>query len=453
MLKNRVINLSIVVLAALAVLQTGSLWLGQTKGPDHIYSAFNGLISSGRASGEDYIPIKAESCAVGIGANKYILCSLKEGSFSSTIETVLGSIISEGVPSEILPLDWNAFTEESVILTYPFSVSSVEFAKGFSSKSSTIELDNFNYIVITPSFDGETVSASFISTAEHSLCVLTLKDETVTTALKDEISKTGDGLVYISSAQSGFNIFKNNVFLPQWTTSEYSYHPIRAVLSGCDENGILSTSSIKQMVQPFFEPYSPDVTNIDSAGVHLFYTDEVVVKYYPDGIMEYFNYEKSNQSQTLASAYDACISFLEKDSSINTDIYLSSAEATTEGLVFKFNYSVNNIPVILGDAGGIENAIEVVVNGNSVKKYRKYACNFYNTEEDVLFANVDFSTEINRVITEYAESGQAILVDDMTICYYYNGSELCPLKWQTSLGDKTFIGETFVQNEDGGDEQ
>lgn len=453
MLKNRVINLTIAVLAALAVLQTGSLWLGQTKSPDRIYSAFNGLISSGSASAEEYSPIKPEICAVGIGANKYVLCSLNDKKAFSAAEEALKSIISEGIPSEILPLDWSLFNGENIILSYPFSVSSVEFAKGFSSKTGTIELENFDYVVITPSFEDENVSASFINNTDHTFCVLSLKDEEINSALKEEISEADADLVYISSAQSGFNIFKNNVFLPQWTTMEYSYHPVKAVLSGCDENGILSTSSIKQMVQPFFEPYSPDVTSIDSAGVHLFYTDEVVVKYYPDGIMEYFNYEKSTKSQTLASAYDACIKFLESDSSIDTDIYISSAEATTEGLVFKFNYSVNSIPVILGDSSGIENAIEVVVNGNTVKKYRKYACNFYNSQEDELFANIDFSTEINRVITEYAQSGQAILVDDMTVCYYYNGGELCPLKWQTTISGKAFIGETFVQSVDGGDEQ
>ncbi len=453
MKKNKLINLSIVLLALLAVIQTGSLWLGQTGSRNIFYSYFNNVFSSGKNSNESYRPIIAESCAVGIGSNRYAIFSVQNGKYWAEAENAISAALENGLTAKNSALDWNVFTDKNIVLKYPFSVSSAEFAKGFSGTNS-IAIDNFDFIVVTPSYMDDKITVTFINSEDNSTSAITAADSAANKSLCNAIDETeSSDLLYISSAQSGFNIFKSNVFLPQWTAEEYSYSPLRSVQAGTDENEILTTYAIKKMVQPFFEPYGLDGSSIDTNGVHLFYTEETVVKYYPNGVLEYFSYEKSNESQTLASAYDSCMKFIENDTSIGTDIYLSDAETTTEGIVFRFNYSCENVPIELSEELkerlGIESAIEVVVNNNIVKKYRKYAYNFYPNNEEVLFANTDFLSEINRVIMEYSSDGQAILVNDISLCYYADGNKGVSLKWITNLGGNTYAGETFVDTQEG----
>ncbi|MBQ2753399.1 MAG: hypothetical protein IJF29_04670 [Firmicutes bacterium] len=456
MTRNKFTNLLIVALAFLAVVQTGGLWLSQTKSHNLFYSAINSILTASSNTTEYYRTIEAEKTAIGTGNNNYVLLYEKnDKKADSAIKSAIGTAIEKGAVNSSGTIDWNILSGKNIVMEYPFSVSFAEFSKGFPSASLNSSIpDNFNCIVITPSFSDSGTYVTFISTGEQKFVSLVIEDSETTTALRSVIDSTSaDGLAYISSAQSGFNIFKNNVFLPQWTEGEYLYPSVYPVSMGTDKNGTFSSSEIKQMVHPLFLPSGFDRSGIDESGIHYFNSDEIVVKYYPNGILEYFNYKKSNESQTLASAYDACMKFIEKDVSIKTDIFLTDADVTTEGLVFKFDYSVKNIPVELSaslkEDLGIESAIEVVVTNNTVKKYRKYSCNFYESSENDMSANVDFLTEINRVITEQSTDGEIMQVDDISLCYYTDGNNVCPLKWITDIGGSSYIGDTLTFADEG----
>lgn len=68
--------------------------------------------------------------------------------------------------------------------------------------------------------------------------------------------------------------------------------------------------------------------------------------------------------------------FLNKDTSIKTDYYLSDVRITGEGALFCFDYCVSGMPVVIGgnirNEYGINHAMEVLVSGNSVRKFKKY---------------------------------------------------------------------------------
>jgi len=456
MTKNKFINLLIVALAFLAVVQTGGLWLSQTKSHDLFYSAINNFFTASKETTEYYHPIDAQRIAIGTGNNQYtLLYGNSNSKLDSTIKTVIGAALEKGSENTSGAIDWNILSGKNIVLDFPFSVSSVEFAKGFSASSASIQFENFNCIIITPSFSDNGTYITFISTSEQSFSSLVIDDEKINLLLRSAINDhEPSALGYISSAQSGFNIFKGNVFLPQWNTESFSYASAIEVNIYADKNDPHISSSIKRMVQPLFGSSGFNRSGSDENGIHFFNSDEVVVKYYPNGILEYFNYAKSSESQTLASAYDTCISFIENDASIETDIFLANAEVTTEGLVFRFDYSLNNIPVYLSDKLknelGIESAIEVVVTNNTVKKYRKYSCNFYESAEKDMVADIDFLTEINRVITERSADGEIMQIDDINLCYYADGNDICSLKWITDIANMTYTGDTLYVPDEGG---
>lgn len=448
--KNKLMSLFIVVLAFLAVIQTGGLWLGQTKSHNLFYSTLNSFITAGSKTEKSYRPFGAKTIAIGIDNNRYVLASPESTIYSSVCKNAIDSALSDGVPTEEFPLNWNEFTGKNIILSYPFSLSSAEFLKGFSSAGrDKITLDNFDSIVITPSYSDEDIVFTFIDSSSSTISSIILDNDGINSSVCSAIDRVqGGGLTYISSAQSGFNIFKGNVFLPQWKGEEFLYSSVTVTSPYSDDDGNLSTSRLKELIQPFFEPYSADGSGVDEQGTHLFYNDDTVVKYYTNGILEYFNYAKSDEAQTLASAYDACINFIETDTAITTPIYLCAAEVTTEGLVFRFNYCVDSIPVELRDELkeelGIESAIEVVVTNNIVKKYRKYAYNFALSEGNDMTANIDFLKEINNVIMDESVNTQSLQVNNISLCYYADGTNVIGLKWKTDLDGQFFIGDTFV---------
>lgn len=454
MTKNRLTNIILIALAVVAVIQTGGLWLGQTKSHSLFYSSVSSIFRTDSTSKKSYSFLEPGSSAIGIGDNRYILIYGSNDGLIKSVSSSLEAALSYGSVTGSGDTDNSLFSEKSIVLTYPFMVSSSEFVKGLNASGDTFisALSYFDNIVIMPSYNQNDITdINFVNSQEDIYCSVSLSDSSVNSLLRSVIDGTAsdDSLIYISSAQSGFNIFKNNVFLPQWPSSEYRYASVKAENACADSGGTVSTATISSMVNTLFSPASPDNSSIDASGIHLYYNDDTVVKYYPNGILEYFSYLKSNEQQTLASAYDACMAFIKKDTSIGTDIYLCDAEATTEGLIFRFDYCVNNIPVVLSpelkEALGAKSAIEVVVNGNTVKKYRKYSYNFILSPDEDMTANVDFLSEINRVITAAQENSSAsVQISSIFLGYYLDNESTCALKWITDVNGTSYTGNAYV---------
>ena len=83
------------------------------------------------------------------------------------------------------------------------------------------------------------------------------------------------------------------------------------------------------------------------------------------------------------------------------------------------------------------------------KKYRKYSCNFYENSVEDVSANIDFLTEINRVITDQSTDGEIMQVDDISLCYYADGNNDCTLKWITDINGSSYIGNTLAITNEG----
>ena len=63
----------------------------------------------------------------------------------------------------------------------------------------------------------------------------------------------------------------------------------------------------------------------DVNGIYTISSDDLVVKYYENGVLEYYNYDVDGSSaeQTLAEAYTISSEFIKKDTGITNDLYLS----------------------------------------------------------------------------------------------------------------------------------
>lgn len=455
---NRLTNFAIFVLVAAAVFQTGKLWLGNTESHNFFYSLYS---SNGREINENdksYDVIEPEKTVVGYGNRKFNIL-YDNGNASQIVplsERVIEDVFRMGSLDSVSKINWEEYIEgKAVIMKYSFSVSSTEYLRGYGVNNSEF-LDNvksINYIVIVPgSGSSETTSCYFIDNGTSEACLFTVDGQDSTTSLYNAIqnmqySQTS-GMEYISTVQSGLNIF-DSIYVPQWTEGEYGYSAVRPINPFKDDSGEISIERLGECVNCFFDNYisGEDASRVND--VYTFSNDNIVVKYYENGVLEYYNYDTGapNGGQTLASAYTVSSNFVKRDSFIKNDIYLSGAETRTDGLVFYYDYAVDNIPVIFSEETanetGMSHAVEVVVSNDRVKRYKRYVAELETDTDMTAAINVDMISAWDDAIMNYSGTDEVTSVSDMFIGYHLDGGKDIFIKWFTSVNGSMIVGETY----------
>ena len=455
---NRLTNFAIFVLVIAAVFQTGKLWLGNTDSHNFFYSLHSSSTTRVSETNGSYDIIEPENTVVGYGNKKFNMLYSDRGSDSVTklCENVIGDVFRNGVFDSVSQTDWSSYIDgKAVILEYPFYVSAREYILGYGISNSAFSdnVNSINYIVVAPgSGSSDTTYCYFIDGNTSETYKFTLTDAESSSVLYNAIQNmqysSGAYIDYISTVQSGMNIF-DSIYVPQWVDGEYSYSPVSVEDTFSDSEGIVDTTALGDCVNNFFSNY---VSGEDASvvnGVYTFSDGNIVVKYYENGVMEYYNYDigASGSEQTLSSAYTICRSFINKDTFINNPIYLSGVETRNEGLVFYYDYAVNNIPVNISaesnENTGMNHAIEVVVSNGSVKRYKRYAVTLAADSEKSAVINVDMISAWDDAITNYTGTEEITSISNMAIGYYLNGDSKIYIKWFTSINGSTVVGESY----------
>ncbi len=455
---NKLTNFAIFVLVAAAVFQTGKLWLGNTESHNFFYSLYS---STGREINENdksYNIIEPEKTVVGYGNRKFNILYDNGGSSSivGLSENVIEDVLRNGSFETVSQISWADYIEgKAVLMKYPFSISSMEYLRGYGVNNSEFlnNVKSVNYVVIVPgSGSSETTSCYFIDSGTSEAYLFYVGGQESASSLYNAIQNMqysgGSGIDYISTVQSGLNIF-DSIYVPQWTDGEYVYNAVKTVNPFKDENGGISMVSLGECVNSFFDNYisGEDASQVND--VYTFSNDNIVVKYYENGVLEYYNYDTGAPSgeQTIASAYTISSNFVKKDSFIKNDIYLSGAETRTDGLVFYYDYAINNVPVRFSDEmaaeTGMSHAIEVVVSNDSVKRYKRYAAELELDTDAEAVINVDMISAWDDAIMNYSGTEEVTSVSDMYIGYYLDSEEDIYIKWFTSVNGSTIVGETY----------
>jgi len=454
---SKLTNSVIFLLVAAAVFQTGELWLGDTESHNFFYSL---LISSSEDSGttdREYNIINPEKTVVGYGNKKFnMIYSDTDGlSIVNLSEGVIRDIFDNGTFVSVSNIKWNEYIDgKSVIMKFPFYVSSKEYLKGYSASNTDFinNVKSINYIVVVPSGgDSETSSCYFIDSSSSEAYKFEVTGAETSTALYNAIQtmqySNANATEYISTVQSGLNIF-DSIYVPQWAEDSYTYNIIK-MLNPFVKGNQIDTGAIEQSANYFLDNYISglDISNVN--GVYTLTHDDIVVKYYDSGVFEYYNYDigSSASEQTLAEAYTISQNFIKKDKGIVNDIYLSGAETRSDGLVFYYDYAVNNIPIKISDelAGqiGMAHAIEIVVNNEGVKRYKKFTAAFVSDESNSAEMNVDIIKAWDDALINYTGNDVVTSVSDMFIGYYADGKDELYIKWFTNVNGNIIVGDTY----------
>ena len=316
---------------------------------------------------------------------------------------------------------------------------------GLSDNRTPEYMKSFTHIVVVP-YDSEIKNGAvyFINTESGSFesAVYYLEESNGLSAEIDSVMSDKDiDIRYISTAVSGFSIFSRNVFVPQFTVSGDS-------LDGIDEIKCIDLSQASEeylisQTEQFFSKYTAKTVSFEPSGTYTVSDSTTVVKCYPSGVLEYFSYggDSSRESQTLSSAYYACVEFLKKDISIKTGYYLSDVRLTGEGLIFCFDYHISGLPVMIGSTikndSGIDHAIEVAVVNNNVRKVKKLNANFIPKENAPEQIGVDFLTAVNYAMA--LNGGADKKIDDIELGYYASGTDSVGVCWFVHIDSTLYI--------------
>ena len=456
-MKNKITNLVIFLLIAAAVFQTGELWLGNTYSHNFFYSLFTSARRNSGTTDDIYEIIEPEKTVVGYGNKKFnmLYSNSENNSIINLSEQIIKDALINGKYSSLAELNWSEYIEgKAVILEYPFVVSAKEYIKGYAVTNDefTQNVKNLNYIVVVPSGgNGETTSCYFIDETTSEVCVLTVNSSEQSAALYNAIQtmqySDNESIEYISTVQSGLNIF-GSIYVPQWNDGSYEYKLLEKTNS-FEKDGATDVSVIETNANNFLGNYIAASEINDVNGIYTISSDDLVVKYYENGVLEYYNYDVDGSSagQTLAEAYTISSEFIKKDTGITNDLYLSGAETRSDGLVFYYDYAVDNIPIVISEKTaeetGMSHAVEVVVSNKNVKRYKRITYKYSLNDEYTDEMNIDIISAWDNAIMNYTGNDTITSINDMYIGYYDDDSDKLGIYWFTELNNKLIVGDTY----------
>jgi len=449
---NKITNFVIAALVVLSIFLTGRLWFDDFSNHNLFYSALGNIFKTNIASNVDLEKIEPKRVIVDYGNKKFSVVyygSSSEG-ITDAFSSSLNEIFESGKFDLTETLDFtNLLTPKSVILEYSFKVSASEYLSAFKDVSSVFsdKLQTFDYIAIIPSSSKNgRLDAVFVNTSSNEAQRFYVEKSNTTqelySAIEEEQSVSSGMLSYISTAQNSFNMFASDVFVPQWKSGEYKEKTLSKI-NPYTKGGKIDEEAVYEATYGFFGGGSTVYSDNSKDGIFILNDDTKVIKYYSTGILEYYNYESMSgtSSQNLSEAYTVCREFISKDKTLSSDIYLSSAEFSSDGLIFYFDYAIDNIPITfskeLMEETGISHAVEVVVKNNLVKNYRRYVP-YYSDSVEEIEVSVDFIGVIDKVMSQLNDVSQESFINDISLSYLDTGEEKILLYWTTLIDEDIY---------------
>ncbi len=430
-MNNKIKDILIIFLCILTMYQTVELWFEDISGRNFFYTYF---VAQNRIklNLEEFDFTTPQNIIVGFGNNNFNKFYInKENKFiDNSIENAIKHIVTNSEYMDITQINWNEIlASKLVICNYANNIPMDSYIKAMGAKSPQFFSSKqkvFDTLVIVPAkSSGENLKAYFIDTFNDKVAVFYYKKNSYSDDLYsniEEIQKESNNISYVSTYQSGFEQFKHNIFLPQITDRNVSYLPIKLNIP----QQVTLQEIEKKYIDNFFENPAAKWSKVDINGEYMYCDENIVMRYYPSGILEYADYSVNNDNidNSLMTVFNLVNEIMRKDVSIYENIYLETI--TNENNVWKlgFNYHFDNFPIIFSkemkEELNMNNIIEVTVKNNKVISYKHYILNIDYGNYSPL--TIDFSTALNNIITEN-ETSTTDNIDDMYLAYSINKND------------------------------
>lgn len=444
-------NVIIILLGILTIYQTCGLWFEAFSIRNLFYSVLKNQDQTQvvQTLNQDFTTPK--NIIVGYGNKNFNQYFMNEQAtvLKDKIDESILYLLKEGQYLETKTLNWDELlSNREIICSYSTSIAIEDYATALGSKHlSTFNpnQDRFDRLVVVPARGtADAIKGYFVNTSEQKVVIYSAstKKTKLNDALLSEIDtiqKSNTSTSYVSTYLNGLTMFNDNVFVPQTVNKNIVYPSLKITKAD-----IAQISA--QYIDIFLEnPAAKWGGEREHNGVYMFSDEKVVVRYYPSGLLEYYNYEfgLNNTDDSFKSAFKAASELIPVNPLTHEDMYLSSVthDEDLNTWRFGFDYYVGDYPVVLAQdlkkETGLEHMIEIVVKKGVVSSYKGYACDIEVTAQSKT-VNVDFLSVINNVMTDKAKT--EISIDNMYLAYEVSNKSVdSGLVWVIDMNQNHYI--------------
>lgn len=431
-MRNLIRNILIFVLFLISVYQVGMLWFDNFS-IVNVQSIFNEKEYS-TTKNMDYI---INRIIVNMGDNKIMgkTNDLYSSQYKADFDKAVVECVNNGEKVDLGEFKWSNILNNRALIyenSNIFDNKTIKYIFGASiSEDKVNDITSFDYVIVTLNVNSGDMTSIFYNSEKNRYSAKRIKNANMVSdlyAMSTDFAND-DTSSFISSEQSGFDIFSKNVFIPGWQENSIEYPAVDCFGMYKDES----------MAEKNAEDYFDNPVTKWSANENdmLTYSDEnTVVKYDKHtNVFEYSNYRAVNTSdKTFSANYISAINTLKQDSVLKNEYYLDSYDFNDGTYVFRFNYKINDRFILPDDdiknKTGMKSFIEVSANSGKTVKYKKYAF-YFGKSENTRVAERDFVSAIDNVYTDKK-------IDDIDLCYVASAKDIS-LKWIIEIEGKEFV--------------
>ena len=337
-------------LVALAIFQTGELWLGRVT-DRNFFTIWASPTTGPNYEGYFFVPTRI---LTNLGSNRFAPTYGNDIFALTNVEHILTTALQSEPVETMLP-DANIFNQRSVIYHYTFNMPTTMLLSylGIPLQNTILQyLPTFNEIVFVPEEDNYT-RVYFVG---GDVVVQYFAQTSATQYLHTKIQNTNryrndEEIHYISTELMGFNL-QQNMFVPRWRGQSLTYYT-------------LATQDIDQDLTVFFQNQAT-IWRGTREGATIYGDFNIIVSYY-NNMLEYTNNRQGNVATTTTQDFDTAFAFISRDTNITNQVMLSSFSVGYNYTTFYFDYVVNNMPVFL--QGG--SWLQVTVENGEVTHYTR----------------------------------------------------------------------------------
>lgn len=450
-MKHKAKNFLITFLVILAIYQTLFLWFENFSSHSFFYTLKNKITL---ANPKKNLDSTIENIIINLGTEKFLkqYNDILNYEYKNTFDQAIFECLKNGKYLYEKNFDFNyVLNNKSAIYNFSYLFNQKDLIEIFGLNFKNIPKNaEFDSIILVPnSFPPTTIKTILYNTNTNEAHIFKLNKPNLTENVYytlDNFSYFENKILYnISSKKNGINLFKKNQFIPKlkeessFINKIYFNNPI-------EQDGGILLSGLEKYIDIFFSNH-PIKWDTEINNTYTYKDDNTIVKYYPNNILEYINYNTSTIKEL--SPYTIALDFLKKDINIKNEYYLKDYKKIDNEYIFYFDYKINNFPIILSDnlknKTKMNSMIEITVSENKVYKYKRIIYDFYIYKEKSNW-NVPFLYALDKIF-EKRKSKNLIInnVDEIDLIYFFNEENEIDLKWQIKMGNETYF-ENIEEN-------
>jgi|GEM_PF-524001 len=386
-LKSGIKSLIIFALAVLTVYQVSTLWFVNITNRN-FFAYFEARFATSAPDGLGrFVQPKRIISTYGDGVFAINYMHIDYSDEWEYTTRAIEAVLRNGIFSHAAALDFDVLLNRpSLIFEYAFDMDPAIFANAFNLRTGVVltnqGIAHFNTFVIQPPMqDDNTLRIHFIHGQQAFTYTLSQ------TGRRDPSNIFPFEMQPVSTEGLNFKQHgtQTSLILVPHAPRSVIARPIMVINPYENQFGALHLSFIRNRVEPFFDNPATINFGVSADGIYTFNNLNTVVRYLATHVIDYTSFRPIGRttSTTFIDDFSSALSFIHDDVYMINDFYLSSFETRGRENIFRFNFVIENFPLVMPPWPTGANCnnplitpIEVVVDNGRVVHYRRLAFNF-----------------------------------------------------------------------------